>query len=353
MITTDMLFVPAIIYLEHDAAHYPLAQEILAKLPQVPVQEIASYQNLAAKELGLNRRIATEKRTLILAVKKGELVKPVERDLYRATPNEYYIIHSMGCPFDCEYCFLYDYLEHQRPTIFVNLPDLLARLEEVISAHGEEGELIFHAGEFSDALAYDHLTNLSRPLVELFATKSNARLELRTKSDYVENLLDLPHQGRTIVSWTFNTEEIARRIEHHTATLAQRIAAARKIQNDGYWVGIRFDPIIWYPDWQRGYQQMINEIFSVLDARLISDVSLGMFRATPGLKHVIQQRVRQSWLLAGETVLCVDGKYRYSKPVRREMYRAIAGWIRAYAPQVRIDSCMEAPEVAAVLNGAV
>ncbi len=342
------LFQPEALFVEHEARDYPHTQEILARLTHLPVQFIDSYHNLAAQVLGLNRRIAEEKRSLILAVKKGELVKQVERDLFRPTPNEYYIIHSMGCPFDCEYCFLYDYLDHQRPTIFVNLPDLLARLHEVIDAHTGEGELVFHAGEFSDALAYDHLTNLSQPLVELFATKTNARLEMRTKSDYVENLLGLAHGGRTVVSWTFNANDVVKRIEHHTASLESRIAAAQTVQAHGYWVGLRFDPLVWYPEWRDGYHDMIAKIFAALDPAKISDVSLGVFRATPGLKHMVQQRVRRSWLLAGEMVLCEDGKYRYSKPVRREMYRAIVGWIRARAPRVKIESCMESPEVAAI-----
>ncbi len=345
------LFQPEALFVEHEAREYSLTQEILALLPHLPAQFIDSYHDMAAQVLGLNRRIAQEKRALILAVKKGELVKQVERDLFRATPNEYYIIHSMGCPFDCEYCFLYDYLDHQSPTIFVNLPDLQARLHEVIDAHTGEGELIFHAGEFSDALAYDHLTNLSKPLVELFALKRNARLEMRTKSDYIENLLDLEHRGRTVVSWTFNANDVVKRIEHHTATLEARITAAQCVQAHGYWVGLRFDPLVWYPAWREGYQEMIAKIFAVLDPTLISDISLGVFRATPGLKHVVQQRVRRSWLLAGEMVLCEDGKYRYSKPVRREMYRAIAGWIRARAPQVKIESCMESPEVAVICDG--
>ena len=343
-------FHPEIIFVEQQARNYPLTQEILRRLSDVPVQAIDSYQNMASHAPGLNHRIATEKRSLILAVKKGELVKSVERDLFRPTPNEFYIIHSMGCPFDCEYCFLYDYLGHQRPTIFVNLPDLLARIEEIIASHEHEANLIFHAGEFSDALAYDHITNLSRPLVELFASKKNARLEMRTKSDYVENLLGLAHQGRTVISWTFNTAEIAAGIEHQTASLERRIEAARRVQEHGYWVGLRFDPLVWYPEWRQGYRDLITKIFSGLRTDKIFDVSLGVFRATPHLKHVIQQRVRQSWLLAGEMVLSVDGKYRYAKPVRREMYRMMAGWIRALAPDLKIESCMEAPEVAAVVE---
>lgn len=344
------LFSPESLYIEHEARAYPLTQEILARWPDLPVQYIESYHDMAVRQLGLNRRIAMEKRALILAVKKGEMVKHVERDLFRPTPNEYYIIHSMGCPFDCEYCFLYDYLDHQRPTIFVNVPDLLVRLEEVIEAHSGEDNLVFHAGEFSDALAYDHLTNLSTPLVELFARKARARLELRTKSDYVENLLGLAHGGRTVVSWTFNAQEVVQSIEHRTATLAQRLIAAQRVQAHGYWVGLRFDPLVWFPKWREGYRAMIAQIFTVLDPALISDVSLGVFRATPGLKHVVQQRVRRSWLLAGEMVLCADGKYRYSKPVRREMYRALVTWIREFAPQLKIESCMESPEVAAICD---
>lgn len=342
------LFSPESFFIEHEARNYPLTQEILARWSHLPVQDIDSYHNMAVRQLGINRRIATEKRALILAVKKGELVKHVERDLFRPTPNEYYIIHSMGCPFDCEYCFLYDYLDHQRPTIFVNVSELLARLEEVIDAHTGADELIFHAGEFSDALAYDHLTNLSQPLVELFARKRGARLEMRTKSDYVENLLGLEHAGRTVISWTFNAHEVAKSIEHHAASLAQRLVAAQRVQAHGYWVGLRFDPLVWYPNWREGYREMIAQIFTTLDPAKISDVSLGVFRATPGLKHVVQQRVRRSWLLAGEMVLCADGKYRYSKPVRREMYRALVMWIREFAPHLRIESCMESPEVAAI-----
>ncbi len=392
------LFRPDIIFLERRARQYPMAQEILARLHKIAVQEIDSYQNMAAQELGLNRRIATEKRSLILAVKDGELVKHVERDLFRPTPNEYYIIHSHGCPFDCEYCFLYDYLEHQRPTIFVNLPDILNRIQEIIVASspmafwknpvssrqdlnlkkGSSGmtnrgaelllsqkekpadeikplalpyPLFFHAGEFSDALAYDHLTNLSQPLVELFASHQHARLEMRTKSAYVENLLGLNHNGQTVISWTFNPQEIAERLEHQTASLDERIQAARRVQDAGYWVGLRFDPIVWYSDWQKGYREMIDKIFSTLDPAKISDISLGMFRATPGLRRVIQHRVRHSWLLAGEVVQCEDKKYRYFKPIRLEMYRAILGWIRVHAPEVNVELCMEAPEVEKRVKG--
>ena len=332
-----------------------MAREILSRFPNLPCTEIDSHQKLAAETAGLNARLRAEKNSLVLAVKDGGLVRPVERDLFRSTPNQFYIIHSLGCPFDCEYCFLYDYLDHQRPTIFVNLDEMLARLHALIAAPDPPGPamMIFHAGEFSDALAFDHITNLSAPLVNFFAKQTHAQLELRTKSDNVSNLLNLDHRGKTVVSWTFNPDEVAQRSEHLTATLEERIVAAKRCQSAGYPVGLRLDPIIWTPRWQENYQEMITKIFDALDADKIADVSLGMFRATPGLKRVIQSRFggRRSLLLAGELVQCGDGKYRYFKSIRLEMYRAIMQWIRQRAPLTKIELCMEAPEVEEQLAG--
>jgi spore photoproduct lyase len=339
-------FSPQQIFIERRARDYPMTREVLSRFSSVPHIEIDNYQTMGAAIPGINARLRDEKSSLILAVKDGELVREVDRDLFRPTPGQFYIIHSLGCPFDCEYCFLYDYLDHQRPAIFVNLEDIFARLREIIGEHSSS-PTVFHAGEFSDALAYDHITNLSEPLVRFFAKQKHARLELRTKSDNVANLLNLNHNGNTIVSWTFNPEEIVQRSEHLTASLDERIAAARQCQDAGYLIGLRFDPIVWTTHWQKNYREMLKRIFDVLDARKISDISLGMFRATPGLKSVIQSRFggRRSILLAGELVQSGDGKYRYFKPIRIEMYRALIGWIRERAPQVKIELCMESPEV--------
>ena len=41
----------------------------------------------------------------------------------------------------------------------------------------------------------------------------------------------------------------------------------------------------------------------------------------------------------------MDGKMRYFKPIRIEMYTRIAEWIRNYAPGVFIYLCMENEEV--------
>jgi spore photoproduct lyase len=50
-------------------------------------------------------------------------------------------------------------------------------------------------------------------------------------------------------------------------------------------------------------------------------------------------------LLAGEQVLCLDGKLRYFQPQRIQMYRKMVQWIRRFAPTVQIYLCMESKEI--------
>lgn len=340
------LFQPAYLRIEHRAKDSEMVHRLRAKFPDIPVEFIAYWQEERGRGFSMNQRMVHEKKGLLLAVKEGARVKQVDRDLFRETPNEYYIIHAMGCPFDCEYCFLFDYLDHQIPTIFVNLEDILAETEETIRrAPAGSGELLFHAGEFSDALAFDHLTNLSAPLVTLFAGHQNARLELRTKSDNIANLLALPHNGRTTISWTFSPEITCRRNEHRTATLAARIAAARACQKAGYPVALRIDPIVYFEDWEAGYAAMVKAIMSRLDPAGIQDCSLGFYRATPGLNRIVRQRFPRSRLHLGELEQAADGKYRYIRPLRLRMLKHIVAQLRQWAPEVKIDLCMESPEV--------
>ena len=211
--------------------------------------------------------------------------------------------------------------------------------------HEGPGEMVFHAGEFSDALAFDHLTALSTPLIEHFATTENAVLELRTKSDNVDNLLELEHGGKTVVSWTFSPAETAKNVEFQTASMSERIVAARRCQKAGYPIGLRFDPIVYYPDWESGYRELVELLFENLRPEGIRDCSLGFYRATPGLNQIVRRRFPRSKLQLGEFEQAGDGKYRYIRPLRMRMLQSIIAMLKQHAPDLKIELCMESPEV--------
>ena len=48
------------------------------------------------------------------------------------------------------------------------------------------------------------MTGISRDLIDFFAARENLTLELKTKTDEIENLLTVDPRGRTLVSWTLS-----------------------------------------------------------------------------------------------------------------------------------------------------
>jgi spore photoproduct lyase len=142
-----------------------------------------------------------------------------------------------------------------------------------------------------------------------------------------------------------NPQHVIDRDEHFTASLAERLDAARRCQEAGYRLGFHFDPMIEYPGWEADYRVLIEETFAVVDWRKLAWVSMGVLRDTPGLKRTMRTRFPQTQLLTGEQVLCPDGKLRYFQPLRVSMYRKMVQWIRHSAPTVKIYLCMETREV--------
>jgi len=339
------------IFVADGACNYPLASAILKKLPEaekVPVTDLQGLAHLDYKEA---------KRSLVLMVKKGRAVKEfspacpsmrAERksvQTYQAPARkEFYIFFAQGCPYDCHYCYLQDYSQSPAPIIFVNTSEILRQIEETIVEFREERPY-FHAGELADALVFDPLTDFAESLIDLFNHYPQATLELRTKSTEVAHLLSVPHKQNIIPSWTFSPQEVVRLYERGTPSLKLRIKAARRSQEAGYLIGLRLDPIIHIPGWQKAYEEMIEQILSELVLERIESVVLGCFRYTKALEHRVRERFPLDGLLLDEFVLSEDGKYRYFKPLRLQMYRDIIGLIRKAAPGIPISLCMETPEV--------
>ena len=65
----------------------------------------------------------------------------------------------------------------------------------------------------------------------------------------------------------------------------------------------------------------------------------------PSLKPIIQKRFPGSKIIYGEFISGLDGKMRYFKPLRIDIFRKTAAWIREMAPDVLIYFCMEDDEV--------
>jgi spore photoproduct lyase len=332
------------IFIEKDVVNSPVTRQIIDKLPDITVEYIDDYRSIKVEGDTVDDVFKKSKEYLALAGKKGGLVKQFRCRDGIVGNTEYFISHGNNCSFDCEYCFLQCYFDNAVPTVFINHNEMLDEIKDVLLATSDK-KIVFHAGELCDALAFDDLTGLSGKLIPLFSEYPNARLELRTKTTTIENLLNIKAADNIVVSWTFSPQLIVDKHEHKTPSLEQRIRAAKNVQAAGYNVGICLDPIILCDDWFNHYKAMLETIFERLNIGMVKFISLGGFRYLPSLTRVIRERDPQTNLLLGEFVPCVDGKYRYFRPIRTEAYKEIGKVIRELTKEVKISLCMETPEV--------
>jgi spore photoproduct lyase len=72
---------------------------------------------------------------------------------------------------------------------------------------------------------------------------------------------------------------------------------------------------------------------------------MGGFRYPAQLKGVVEERFPQTRIFLGELFPGRDGKFRYLKGIRTEMYRKMVKWLKRVSPDLFVYLCMESREV--------
>jgi spore photoproduct lyase len=338
-------FEPQEIIVERGCETTPMFGRLTTALPQVPLRYVDAVGAQAQPFINSRERFAAEKKRLYLVKHKGEFLKKCPGSDGQVCCNYFVINFASNCPMDCSYCYLQEYLaDNPALKIFANVDDLLTEARELLGKHRRYFFRI-GTGEITDSLALDPYIGFTREVVPFFAEQPNVLLELKTKSNCIDELLNLDPKGRVVVSWSMNPQPVIDADEHGTASLEERLQAARRCQEAGYRLGFHFDPMIEYPNWEKDYEGTVDRLFATVDWRRISWLSMGVLRNTPGLKRTMRDRLPPTRLITGEQVLNPDGKLRYFQPLRIEMYRKMLRWIRRGAPTVKVYLCMESKEV--------
>lgn len=329
------------LYIDQEVRQFPQAVSIQSRMPDVPVSIVRSSREVYQSILASDNPIEKGKKILFLTRNKGAFIKecPGTRSY---TCCGYRILH-MGtfCTMDCSYCILQTYFHPPILQYFVNHDDLLQELDGLFL---KKSVTRIGTGEFTDSMIWDKWTDLSRLLVNRFSKQSKAVLELKTKTAAVTSLKSLVHNRKTIVSWSLNTPRVIQSEERHTASLSARLRAASRCESWGYPLGFHFDPLIIYDGCEEDYRHVFKQLFAHVSPENIVWISLGTFRFMPALKAIIQNRFPSSKIIYGEFIPGLDGKMRYFKPLRIELYRKIASFIKEYAPEATIYLCMEDDE---------
>jgi len=332
------------IYLDQKAETDWVSQAILESLSHVPVEKIGDKRSLIRQFVSMPDPIGIGKKNLLITRFYGRRLKPCPGTSQHICCG-YYVINAItNCPMDCSYCVLQGYLNNPFLTVYSNWDDLLQEIEAFLSGHSQSF-LRLGTGELSDSLALNSVFPLSHMLVPFFAEKRNGILELKTKSAEVRQLLTLDHRGKTVISWSLTPAKMVEEEEMRTASLQERIEAAGRCQEAGYPVGFHFDPILYDKDWEKKYQETIITLFNRIDPQKVIWISLGGFRYPRQLKSISKERFPNTRIFLGELFPGKDGKFRYLKEIRVDMYRKMVGWLREVEPSLFIYLCMESQEV--------
>ena len=334
------------VWIAQDVANEPMTHRVLEKLGEKQVKVLRGTEvDAAMKRLLLESDpLRRGKRIIRLLRYKGHAIRPCPGTRSYVCCNLQILHLGQGCPMDCKYCALQAYLNSPVLDVFANRDDLFADLEDYLTRRSDRFHRIC-TGEFTDSLALDPLTDIGRDLVGFFSTTKNATLELKTKTDHIEALLDLDPKGRVIVSFSVNAEYVVRKEELRSASLSNRLNAAGQLEARGYKLGFHFDPIIPGPDWERSYLRTIQDIVACVHPENIVWISLGVLRFVPELKEVVLSRFGALPYFHEAFIRGLDGKFRLYVDRRIQMYKALFQFIQSHIPKARVYLCMESPYV--------
>ena len=333
------------IFYHRDARNDELTRRVQEYFPHLPAEEV--YREEDFLQMIQNIPLTEGKRYLWLTRYKGDFIKycpgaTQTAQTYRCC-NYLVINEATNCPIECSYCFLQGYVTNPAMTIYTNYERIQEELRR-LSASNPGRILRVGTGELTDSLALDPILRISEKLAATVADLPNILLEMKTKTNHVDHLLEMPYR-RLVISWSVNPEWIVRHVEHKAAGLKQRLEAMKKTCDAGFLIGLHFDPIIYYRHWKEGYAELIGHLREAVSPDRIVWISLGSFRTPPALKENIRLRFPRTPILAGEQIKGRDGKMRYIKPMRAQMYRFIYQRLIEAFGKVYIYFCMESRDL--------
>jgi spore photoproduct lyase len=285
-------------------------------------------------------RLEAERGVLLLRNRTSRFVDQFTHPLGRCA-RFYKLTAYNNCNFWCQYCYLYlTFRTNPISTHFVNYDKMFREIIAFDNRAIPDSLRVLNLGELCDPLAVEDVTGFAERLIPFVAERAKqTRLLFLTKGANVDSLLALPHGGKSIMSFSLNTERVYRTLEHRTASPEARLITARKLQCAGYEVRLRIDPIIFYGGWENDYVRLVEQIFRYVEP---SRITLGEYRPSRGLAEHIRVRFPDSPLLDITRSLISDGvKLRYPEAKRVAAFQLLVSEIRKNAPSVPLSLCKE------------
>ncbi len=334
-----MLLISAL-YIENDVATHPRVAALkqrYANVPHISCDRYGEVFNPKSQNFRLQKRAPA----LIVARKHSGRVLAAP-DGYGAGEGEaYYFSHMLNCLYDCRYCFLQGMYASANYVLFVNFEDFGDDIDRVLEESPNQEQVWFNSGYDGDSLALEPLSGFVEHFVPFFQSRPRAMLELRTKSTQIRCLTALEPVDNVVCAFSFTPASVARGLEHKVPDIERRIAAMVELQQKGWRVGVRFEPLIWCEDFRSRYRELFAQVLEPLNADKIDSVSIGSFRMPDGFFKKSRELYPDEPLFAGP-LSSTRGVVGYTDELNFEMTQFCTDEILSRVPADRFYHCKEA-----------
>lgn len=324
------------IYIEENVRHHPRTIKICNRFPQAKKILCERYGEVFNPK-AQNFRLQKQNPALILAEKYKNFALPAPAGYGIGAKKNYYFSHMLNCLYDCRYCFLQGMYQSANYLMFVNFESYQQEIQNICKQTPNEA-IHFFSGYDCDSLALEPVTGFAEDFLPFFAKQANAWLELRTKSTQIRSLLNREAMPRCIVAFSLSPDEIARKVEDKAPSLKRRLDAMGKLQEQGWQLGLRFDPLIYQTGYEQQYKNLFKQVFSKIQPESIHSVSLGVFRLPEKYFKKIHKLYPEEKLFSSPLVT-TNKMTSYKADLEKQMMSYCSELLLTYIPPAKFFPC--------------
>jgi len=241
-----------------------------------------------------------------------------------------------NCAMECSYCVLQNHYDEAVIKIPSNLRE---KLKDVFINPHERYRIC--TGEYSDSLMWGNTNNILTDLCEFAEGHPNIILEFKTKSSNIEFFKSNPVPKNICCSWSLNPQKIVENEEQKTASLENRLLAARTVANLNIKVAFHLHPMMYFDGWEAAYESLIRRITEEFAPNEVLWVSLGTVTLMKGFDNRVRTGYKYSKILQMPTEETPDGKITYAFKIRKKLYQNALNHFSVWKGSVFQYLCME------------
>ena len=326
----------SLVYVESALLEHPYTRQVLGRLKQAEVVEIEHYGEVFNRR-AQNFRLQKQDSKLIIARKHRGHVLAAPDGYGLGGAHNYYFSHMLNCIYDCRYCFLQGMYQSANQVLFVNYDDFAEEIRVTAAQHPGD-PVWFYSGYDCDSLAFDPVTGFIDYFLPVFAAIDNAWLEIRSKSTQIRALIKQPVNERVVTAFSFSDAHSHKKLEHGVPSIQKRIRAMKQLQQAGWPVGLRLDPLVYHQRFKESFTELLDNIFNEIDAQQVHSVSLGTFRLTRNHHRDIARLYPDEPLFSQNTELN-NGIVSYPLQQEAEMMTFCEDLLMRYIPASSYHPC--------------